>query len=350
MKFIEKFDITNHSDRKIMPQKLKLANVPTPLEYLRDLSETMNLSLWVKRDDLTGCAESGNKIRKLEYLVADAMSSGANTLITCGGEQSNHCRATAIVARKLGMNVHLVLRRTGEGPTGNFLLDTVLGATIRWVSPEEYKERDKIMDEEAKKINSSDGKAYVIPEGGSNYLGMLGYVDCSKEFIDQWKETGLDLPTIVVASGSGGTYAGLWVGFSMLGVDIRLVGISAGQDVDEQKEHIFEIAKQCNNIFNFGLSLDPRKIELLDGYWHPGYGLITPEIAEFVMWFAKKTGLILGPTYTGKAFNAAFKLIKSGEIDTPKPIVLWHTGGIFDIFPKGQFFRELYFSGDRLAK
>ena len=167
------------------PPKISLAAIPTPLQRLDRTSRLLGANIWVKRDDLTGAAESGNKIRKLEFLVAEAIEQGADMLITCGGEQSNHSRAAAIAARKCGMDIHLILRRTTEGPTGNFLLDMILGATIRWVTPDEYVHRDELLAEEAEKFRKIGRKPYIIPEGGSNCLGIWGYVHAAQEAMAQ---------------------------------------------------------------------------------------------------------------------------------------------------------------------
>ncbi len=330
------------------PERLKLALLPTPFYRLERTSELLGVEVWVKRDDLTGTAETGNKIRKLEYLVAEAFAQGADTLITCGGEQSNHSRATAVVARRLGMDVHLVLRRTGEGPTGNWLLDLILGATFRWVTPEEYERRDEILAEEAEALRLSGKRPYVIPEGGSNALGIWGYVNAAREFSAQIKEAGFEPDFVVVPSGSGGTYAGLWIGFKVFGVGAKLLGITAGPKPQEQREHIQKITSDFAERFGLEQTLDPAEIDLVDGFWGRGYGIIDEDVASFIADFARREGIILDPTYTGKAFRAAFELVKSGEIPQGSTLVLWHTGGIFGIFPKGQFFREMYFSGERV--
>lgn len=329
------------------PKKLEFAMLPTPLERLEQTSKDLGVSLWVKRDDLTGSAESGNKIRKLEYLAADAASHNANVLITCGGEQSNHCRATAIVARKLGMAIHLVLRRTAEGPTGNFLLDMILGASIRWVSPDEYINRDEIMDEEAEKLRALGLKPYIVPEGGSNSIGVWGYFSAAKEILGQAQSFGFSPDYVITATGSGGTYAGLWLGFKALGASIKIIGITSGADIEQQKAHIWKISNDFVQRYAPHIGIEASEINLIDGFWRGGYGIIDEELAMFICQFAQKEGLILDPVYTAKAFLGAFTMLRDGRLPKDKNIILLHTGGIFGLFPKGQFFRELFFGGGR---
>ncbi|MCD6418623.1 D-cysteine desulfhydrase family protein [bacterium] len=330
------------------PQREFLAMLPTPFYKMTRLSQKYGASLWVKRDDLTGAAESGNKIRKLEFLAADALSKGADIILTCGGEQSNHSRATAIVARRLGMDVHLVLRRTSEGPSGNLLLDMILGATVRWVTPEEYEHHEEILLEEADKLKGYGRKPYIVPEGGSNSLGIWGYVLAAEEAHRQADEKSMSLDYIIVPSGSGGTYAGLWLGSRMLGKETKIVAITAGPDVEKQKKHIEKITDEFIERYAPDLKLDKSEIFLVDGFWREGYGVIDEELARFIMDFGKEEGIILDPTYTGKAFLGALTMIEQEKLPKDKNILLWHTGGIFGLFTKGQFFREIYHSGARV--
>ena len=339
----------NYRDMKIMnPEKLSLAMLPTPLCKLERTSSQFGAKLWTKRDDMTGSIVSGNKIRKLEFLFADAVENDADTIITCGGEQSNHCRATAAIARRLGMGIHLVLRRTAEGASGNLLLDIVLGASMRWVTPKEYEHRNEIMAEEAEVFRSKGKKPYIIPEGGSNPLGIWGYFLAAYETIEQAKKMDFIPDYAVVPSGSGGTYAGLWLGFRAAGMKTKIVGITAGPDTEGQRDHIEKIAAKFREKYKPELKLDNSEITLIDGFWGKGYGVIDEEIARFIMEFAMREGLILDPTYTGKAFRGAMEMLKKSELPKDKNIILWHTGGIYGIFTKGQYFRELHFSGERV--
>ena len=213
------------------PDRIKRARLPTPVEPARRLSNKLGVELLVKRDDLTGSSLSGNKIRKLEFLFADAAAEGADTVITCGGEQSNHCRATAIAAAELGLRSYLLLRTENpkEPPAAeaNILLDRLVGADIRWVTREEYKRRVQLFTEVQGQLLSQRRKAYVIPEGGSNAVGAWGYVGCVEELAN---ELGSEPLTLVYAAGSGGTGAGLILGIKMLGLPWRAVGVNVCDD------------------------------------------------------------------------------------------------------------------------
>ena len=330
-----------------MPSRVSLAMLPTPLVFAARTSAKIGAKVWIKRDDLTGSVESGNKIRKLEFLVADALSKNADVLISCGGEQSNHCRAVAAVARRLGMDVHLVLRRTGEGPTGNWLLDLIFGATFRWVTAEEYERHDEIMLEEAEKLKKTGKNPYIIPEGGSNALGVWGYFNAAQEIIAQSKEQEFIPDYVIVPSGSGATYTGLWLGFKHLGVDTKVIGITAGPETTKQKENIIRVSREFVERYEMDIDINPDEITLFDNFWGEGYGVMDEDLARFIADFARTEGVVLDNAYTGKAFRAAFSLIEQNEIPKDADIILCHTGGIFGIFAKGQYFRELYFSGAR---
>lgn len=329
------------------PKRISLALLPTPLSRLERTSKLWGVDVWVKRDDLTGAVETGNKVRKLEFVMAEALEQGADMVITCGGEQSNHCRATAAVARKLGLDVVLMLRRTGEGPTGNWLLDMILGAEFVWVTPEEYKQRDELMAQLADEYRKRGRKPYIIPEGASNPLGAMGYFHAAHEVYAQFNAENFYPDFIVIGSGSGGTYAGLWTGFKNVGFDVKIVGISAGPDTKELKEHIKDVALGIKSKYFAELELNAEEILLFDDYWQPGYGVITYEHVRFICDFAAREGIILDSTYTSKAFMAAEDLIKKGFIPKGSRVLLWHTGGVFGLFSKGQLFREHYFSGER---
>src|SRR5437868_1025379 len=213
------------------PDRIKRARLPTPVEPARRLSHKLGIELLIKRDDLTGSSLSGNKIRKLEFLFADAAAQGADTVITCGGEQSNHCRATAVAAAELGLRSYLLLRTdTPKDPPAseaNILLDRLVGAEIRWVSRDEYKRRATLFVEVQGQLLAQRRKAYVIPEGGSNALGAWGYVGCVEELREELGDSPL---TIVYAAGSGGTGAGLLLGIKLLKLPWRAVGVNVCDD------------------------------------------------------------------------------------------------------------------------
>jgi D-cysteine desulfhydrase len=219
-----------------IPARIDLARTPTPLQPLRRWSEKLGVNLMIKRDDLTGAALSGNKIRKLEFALADAKSKKADTILTCGGEQSNHCRATAIAAAMLGLNCRLLLRTADPSnpppPEGNILLDRMAGAEIIWITPEEYKRRDELFTREADALRNQGKVPYIIPEGASYPVGAWGYISAMDELVSDISEiTTDDEPvTIIHACGSGGTAAGLILGAKLTGVPIRIASVNVCDD------------------------------------------------------------------------------------------------------------------------
>lgn len=303
------------------PERLTLARIPTPIESVEGLLQ--NRTLLVKRDDLTGLELTGNKIRKLEYLLHEAKTEGKSRVITCGGIQSNHCRATAIAAVKVGMESLLFLRTDDPPspdtpPTGNLQLCRTVGAEIRFVSHEEYKNRSGIMEEAA----GSDG--YVIPEGGSNGLGSWGYIHAVDEMMVQWDEP----PTsIVVATGSGGTLAGLLIGLKLRGLDIPAHGVCVCDDASYFESAVTRISSEATDRWPSLPLVAGNEISIVEGYVGIGYAISTPEEQEDISGVARKTGLFLDPVYTGKAFRA---LMKEPDRFGERPLFI-HTGGIFGL-------------------
>lgn len=293
---------------------ISLARLPTPVEPLERASARWGREIHVKRDDLTGFELSGNKVRKLELLLADAIAQKKTKVITCGGIQSNHCRATAIAARRLGLAPHLLLRgRTPDEPDANLLLDHLVGATITWVTPEEYRERDARMQALA------DRDTYVIPEGGSNALGAQGYVRAGRELGGQ-----IDVDTIVVAVGSGGTLAGL----AGAQLRARVLGIAVCDD----KAYFTEVVERIGRDMPEGIGGD---WEIVEGFQGLGYGLTRPEEREELRWMARHEGLLLDPVYTGKAWFALTRLIAARDPRVGQRVLFWHTGGAFGLFGRG---------------
>src|SRR5688572_29722406 len=220
------------------PRKIPLARAGTPLEHLPRTSDALGIEILVKRDDLTGAELSGNKVRKLEFLLAEAQDQGADTVITCGGEQSNHCRATALAAARAGFASRVVLRTDDPASppptTGNILLDRLAGATVRWISRPDWAKRNPIMEEEAAAVRAAGGKPYIIPEGGSNAMGSWGYVACAAELADDLAALPARPTTIVFACGSGGTAAGLALGAKLVGLTERGVKVAAVNVCDDR--------------------------------------------------------------------------------------------------------------------
>lgn len=317
------------------PDRIPLAHVPTPVGRLRHLSERYGVNLFAKRDDLTGAALSGNKVRKLEYLLAEAEAGGADLVVTCGGAQSNHCRATAIAARQRGLDSLVLLRvpDPAHPPAieGNILLDRLVGAEVRWVSRAEYARRAALFQEIAGELQGRGRRPYIIPEGGSNALGAWGYVRCVEELAAQ-------LPpgpaTLVYAAGSGGTGAGLILGVRLLRLPWRVVGVNVCDDREYFVRVIGEIVEAAVRRWSLGIAFSRDEIEILDGYVGEGYAVSRPEELGLIRDVARAEGLILDPVYTGKAFYGLVREIEKSPKALGERIVFLHTGGIFGLFPK----------------
>ena len=319
------------------PERIRRARLPTPVEPARRLSHKLGVELVVKRDDLTGSSLSGNKIRKLEFLFAEAAAEGADTVITCGGEQSNHCRATAVAAAELGLRSYLLLRtETPKEPPAaeaNILLDQLVGAEIRWVSRDEYKRRAQLFVEVQGQLLAQRRKAYVIPEGGSNALGAWGYIGCVEELANDLGDEPL---TIVYAAGSGGTGAGLVLGIKLLGLPWRAVGVNVCDDKEYFVNAIGEIVEQAINRWKLELPFDRGELEIRDGYVGAGYAKSRPEELETLRDVARAEGYILDPVYTGKAFHGMVKELERDPQTFGPRICFLHTGGIYGLFPKAR--------------
>lgn len=308
------------------PARLPLAHLPTPVWRNSKLDELIGTELWVKRDDMTAGAEAGNKIRKLEYLLADAKAKQAEVVITCGAAQSNHARATALLARQLGMDSWLLLRATSEEDKlriGNLLLDRVAGASIQFVSPDEYTRRDETMRKIAEQHGQLGRVAYVIPEGGSNGLGTFGYVQAMVEVCEQ-AAAGL-LPrrfdTVVVACGSGGTAAGVALGLAETGLAPRVDAFAVCDDA----AHFDAVCTELCRAARLLCPELPPPVELIvhDQFKGPRYGVMSAEQAEFLAEVAATTGLILDPVYSGKALFGLASLKEK-----PRRALFVHTGGL----------------------
>ena len=331
------------------PPRLDLANTPTPLKPVKRLGEKLGVELYIKRDDLTGAGLSGNKIRKLEFVLADALDCGADTVLTCGGAQSNHARATAIAAAMLGLRCRLILRTPDPSNPppleGNILLDRLVGSEIFWITPEEYKRRDEIFEREAAALLKSGQNPYIIPEGASNALGAWGYIRATEELANELANLtdGTDRPTTIInATGSGGTSAGLILGTHMLGMNAQVVSINVCDDRDYFVQVIGDICE--NAISNYQLDLPfsrERDIEIIDGYVGRGYALSRPEELALLRDVARTEGVFLDPVYTGKAFFGMTQELSRDPNRFGDRIVFIHTGGIFGLFPKANEFAPL---------
>lgn len=309
-----------------------LALLPTPLHELPRLSTAVGgVPIWIKRDDLTGFALGGNKVRKLEFLLADALRQGADTLVTAGGLQSNHARVTAAAAAAAGLDCHLVL--SGSRPErlqGNTALDALLGATLHFVATGlERTARLVALAEELRRVGR---KPYVIPIGGSVPLGALGYVLALTEVQEACARRGLRPEAIVVAASSGGTQGGLEAGKRLLGWNIRIIGVSADEPAVFLQQASAEMATEALALLGRHETVWPDELTVLGDYVGEGYGASTPASQEAMVLFAKTEGIILDPTYTAKAAAGVLDLIRRGEF-RGQGVLFWHTGGLPPVLP-----------------
>jgi len=307
------------SHQQTEPPRLDLARLPTPIERVERIRK--GWTVLVKRDDLTGTSLTGNKVRKLEYLLADAQAGHARRVVTCGGVQSNHCRATAIAAARLGLDCVLFLRTaepTPGPPTGNLRLDRLVGADVRFITPEQYRDRTAIMTEAA----GPDG--YVIPEGGSNALGAWGYVRAVDEMASQWHAPP---SAIVCATGSGGTLAGLAIGVRRRALDLPVYGVAVCDNAAYFTDIIDNISADMTERWPALPRVRAHEVAVIEGYKGRGYALSTPEEMSDIASVARRSGLILDPVYTGKAFRP---LLHEPDRFGPRPLFI-HTGGIFGL-------------------
>jgi D-cysteine desulfhydrase len=313
------------------PERLHLANLPTPVERLSGLSAALGKEVYVKRDDLTGCATSGNKIRKLEFMLAEAKSQGAKVVITAGGTQSNHCRATAVACRQVGLEPYLILRGTqDEPPEGNLLLDLLCGAQIRIVPPSQYYGNLDAIVEEVKKEQEGQGKkCYFVPVGASNELGAMGYLNCAGEIAQWQRQHSVAFDRIYYGAGSGGTSAGLILGKKLYDLAADITGINVGEPHDEFVAEIEKIIGRAIERFEVPVSFERTDIEIVDGYFGEGYGDVPREVADCIHRLAVSDGLILDPVYTAKAMLG---LIGEEEKIEGGRVLFIHTGGIFSLF------------------
>lgn len=327
-------------------RRISLAHLPTPILRPRRLADATGIDLWIKRDDMTGGAEAGNKIRKLELLLAEALSLESDTVITCGGLQSNHARATALAAASLGLRTILYLRSNDPDADascveGNVLVDRLAGAEIRFISKEQYRERDRIMDEAADELSERGSRPYVIPEGGSNGLGALGYVEAMAEVrqqLDLGLGGGRPFDAIVVACGSGGTAAGVALGAAQHGVAKEVYAIAVCDDRATFETRIASIIREAQKLDRrLG---EPAKLIVNDDHKGPAYAVSTPEQRRLIASVTKHAGLVLDPVYTGKAFEGLMELASAGKPLEGKRILFIHTGGLPGLLVQGASFAD----------
>lgn len=309
--------------------RLTLAKLPTPIDELRNLSQSLGgPTILVKRDDLTGLATGGNKTRKLEFLIADALQQGADAVITAGGPQSNHCRQTAAAAAIAGLDCHLVLGGAPQPPIGNLLLDQLLGATIHWCP---RLQRNSRMQELAVAMEADGRRPYVIPVGGSNSIGALGYVTAMFELVEQLAEQGRTVDRIFVATSSGGTQAGMVLGARLAGFTGRITAISIDNEPDDRCDSKFlaevcGVANGASELLNANVRLAVEDFETNYDYLGDGYGIVGDLERETIRLVAQTEGLLTGPVYTARAMGAMLDLIRHGQFNANETWLFWHTG------------------------
>lgn len=321
------------------PPKLSLALTPTPLQPLDRLSaELGGPRLWVKRDDLTHCALTGNKLRKLEFVLARAQSEGCDTLITCGGLQSNHCRATALLGAQLGFKTALVLR--GDNDTaaeGNSLLDALAGAQIRRYPAAQYRAAlDDLLRQWAEEFRQSGHQPWIIPTGASDGLGIWGYIEASRELADDYHREGIRPEWVISATGSGGTLGGLAVGHQQYAPDTRVMGMAVCDDAETFGLKVRADRRAMARDRGIALPEPFADPLIVDDYIGPGYARAGREVFATIVKLARLEGLVLDPVYTGKAFHGLIREIEKGRFDGCRDLVFVHTGGIFGLFPYGE--------------
>ena len=317
--------------------RVSLAHLPTRLEFLPRLTEHLGgPEIWVKRDDCTGLATGGNKTRKLEFSMGEALARDADTIITVGAVQSNHVRQTAAAAARLGMRCEVLLEHRVGKPSdiylqsGNVLLDRILGANLR-----EYPKGtdfDAVMAELAGEVQAAGGTPYIIPGGASNPVGALGYVGCAEELLQQCDEQDVAFDHVVLASGSAGTHAGLTVGLRASGSDMPVLGIGVNVPRAAQEAKVYDLAVATAEYLGRAGCVVRDDIVADCNYVGPGYGEPTAGMNEAVLMLARREGLLFDPVYSGKALAGMIDYIRAGRFEPGQKIVFLHTGGVAGLF------------------
>ena len=305
---------------------------PTPLEFMPNFTRALGgPQVWIKRDDMLGLAPGGNKTRKLEFLVADALAQGADTLVTCGAPQSNHCRITLAAAVREGLKCRFVIEERVPGSfkpdaSGNHFLFRLMGVEAITVVPAGTNMREA-MQRVADEVTAAGRKPYIIPGGGSNALGGLGYVACAQELQQQFFEQGVRIDRVVVGSGSSGTHGGLLAGFLGNRIDIPIVGIGVSRDPADQDPLVHQEAQAVADLLGLDMKV-PREAVLSFGeYWRPKYSVPNAAMVEAVQMLARTEAILLDPVYTGKVMAGLIGLSRQGYFKRDENVLFLHTGG-----------------------
>jgi D-cysteine desulfhydrase len=314
--------------------RFPLAQLPTPISRLERLSRELGgPEIFIKRDDQTGLALGGNKTRKLEFLVGAALAQGADTLVTLGAVQSNHCRQTAAAAAAAGLKCELILNgRKPEVPNGNLLLNELLGATVYWIERPQRAAKLQSLDEE---LRVAGRKPYLIPVGGSNGIGAVGYVVAMIELMEQLRATKQRVDHLVFGSSSGGTQAGMVLGARLAGFAGSVTGLSIDKNDPEHFEYeaeVAQIANECAGYIGADVRVTKDDIQVAYGYKGEGYGVVGDLEREAIRLLARTEGIILDPVYAGRAFGALVDLIRKGKYRRNETVLFWHTGGAPALF------------------
>jgi len=313
--------------------RVDLAYAPTPLLKLERLSAELGTELWVKRDDLTGLLETGNKIRKLEFLVGEALAQNADTLITCGTLQSNCCRCVAAVCARLGLRAVLALK--GARPDeydGNLLLDRLLGADIHYCTDAEWEKIDETMQDLAARERSAGRTPYVIPESGATVVGALGYLACGQEIAQQVRHGAPEFDTIAITNFSGGSQAGLLMAAQLTGLRADVVGVPIAWEAARVRAYVGEVIDRARS--RYGLAVrPPTDVRLLDGYQGVGRSAVRREELDTMLTLARLEGVVLDPVYTAKAFSGLLATLRRDPRALGRRVCFVHTGGVFSVFP-----------------
>jgi D-cysteine desulfhydrase len=317
---------------------------PTPLEPLPRFSAALAATcpggrgpeVWIKRDDLLGLFPGGNKTRKLEFLVAAALEQGADTLITCGAPQSNHCRITLTAAVKEGLQCRLVIEERvphsySDDASGNHFLFRLLGVEAITVVPERT-DMAAAMQRVAGELEAAGRKGYVIPGGGSNALGGLGYVACAQELQQQCFELGVAFDRVVVGSGSSGTHGGLLAGFLGNRMGVPITGIGVSRDPAQQAPLVHAEAQAVCDLLGLDLQVPREAVSCVGGYWQPKYSVPNARMVEAVQLLARSEAILLDPVYTGKVMAGLIGLARAGELRAGERVLFLHTGGMPSLF------------------
>jgi D-cysteine desulfhydrase len=317
---------------------------PTPIEPMPRFSAALAAvcpggrgpEVWIKRDDLLGLSPGGNKTRKLEFLVADALQQGADTLITCGAPQSNHCRITLAAAVKEGLKCRFVIEERvpnsyDDGATGNHFLFRLYGVESITVVPA-GSDMAAAMQKVADELESQRRKGYIIPGGGSNALGGLGYVACAQELQLQAFERGVSFDSVVVGSGSSGTHGGLLAGFIGNRIDTPIIGIDTSRDPEQQVPLVHAEAQAVSDLLELNLQVPRDAVRCVGGYWQPKYSVPNRRMVEAVQMLARTESILLDPVYTGKVMAGLIGLARSGELRAGQRVLFVHTGGLPSLF------------------